>query len=86
MHPVSLEIVTTMDRSFLDASLPDLIKKLSLDEKVTLLAGKDWWRYVLRVAFDRELTEPRTHDIPRLGIPRYVCTVWYCLKWHLSIA
>lgn len=61
-----------MDRSFLEASLPDLIRELSLDEKVTLLAGKDWWRYVFRLKAEYELTTPRTQGIPRLGIPRYV--------------
>ncbi len=33
-----------MDRSFLTASIPDLIKKLTQDEKISLLAGKDWWK------------------------------------------
>ena len=30
-------------RSFLDASIPDLVKKLRVDEKVSLLAGPNWW-------------------------------------------
>jgi beta-glucosidase len=33
-----------MDRSFLTASIPDLIKQMTIPEKVSLLAGKDWWR------------------------------------------
>lgn len=43
-----------LDRSFLDASIPKLLKELSIDEKVSLLAGKDWWNTV---------------PIPRLNIP-----------------
>ena len=30
-------------RSFLDASIPELVKKLRVDEKVSLLAGPNWW-------------------------------------------
>jgi beta-glucosidase len=33
-----------MDKSFIDASIPELIKKLTTDEKISLLAGKDWWK------------------------------------------
>jgi len=33
-----------MDRSFLSASVPELVKKLSVEEKVSLFAGKDWWK------------------------------------------
>jgi len=33
-----------MDRSFLTASVPELLKKLSTEEKTSLLAGKDWWK------------------------------------------
>lgn len=33
-----------MDRSFLTASVPELLKKLTIEEKVSLLAGKDWWK------------------------------------------
>lgn len=32
-----------MDRSFLEASIPELLKQLSTEEKVSLLAGKNWW-------------------------------------------
>ena len=32
-----------VSRSFLDASIPDLVKKLRVDEKVSLLAGPNWW-------------------------------------------
>jgi hypothetical protein len=33
-----------MDKSFLSASIPELLKQLTVSEKVSLLAGKDWWR------------------------------------------
>lgn len=35
--------MATMSRSFLDASVPDIVNKLSLDEKISLLAGPNWW-------------------------------------------
>lgn len=35
-----------MDRSFLTASVPELVKQLSVEEKISLLAGKDWWKWV----------------------------------------
>ncbi|EIW60730.1 glycoside hydrolase family 3 protein [Trametes versicolor FP-101664 SS1] len=43
-----------MSRSFLDASIPDLVGKLSTDEKIKLLSGPNWWN---------------TNAIERLGIP-----------------
>ncbi|KAI0315538.1 glycoside hydrolase family 3 protein [Amylostereum chailletii] len=43
-----------MDRSFLDASIPDLVKRLKTDEKIELLAGPNWWN---------------TSSIDRLKIP-----------------
>ncbi|EKM82934.1 hypothetical protein AGABI1DRAFT_118340 [Agaricus bisporus var. burnettii JB137-S8] len=43
-----------MNRSFLDASIPDLVKKLKVDEKISLLGAPNWWN---------------TTPIPRLGIP-----------------
>jgi hypothetical protein len=33
-----------MDRSFLTASVPGLLKKLTTEEKVSLFAGRDWWK------------------------------------------
>lgn len=32
-----------LDRSFLDANIDELLKKLTMDEKISLLAGKNWW-------------------------------------------
>lgn len=43
-----------MSRSFLDANIPDLVKKLSVDEKIKLLSAPNWWN---------------THDVKRLDIP-----------------
>ncbi|WVR03693.1 hypothetical protein IAU60_000688 [Kwoniella sp. DSM 27419] len=43
-----------MDRSFLTASVPDLLKQLTAEEKIALTAGKDFWSTV---------------PIPRLNIP-----------------
>jgi beta-glucosidase len=33
-----------MDRSFLTADIPDLVKKMTTSEKVSLLAGMGWWK------------------------------------------
>ncbi|KAI5122379.1 hypothetical protein M0805_004136 [Coniferiporia weirii] len=43
-----------MSQSFLSANIPELVKKLTLDEKIRLLSGPDWWN---------------THAIERLNIP-----------------
>lgn len=43
-----------MSRSFLDASIPELVQKLSTDEKISLLGAPNWWN---------------TTSIPRLEIP-----------------
>lgn len=36
-------IPNEMDRSFLDADIPDIVSKLTIDEKVDLLAGRSFW-------------------------------------------
>jgi beta-glucosidase len=43
-----------MNRSFLTASVEDLVKKLKVDEKIALLGAPNWWN---------------TTSIPRLEIP-----------------
>lgn len=43
-----------MTQRFLDASIPDLVKRLKVDEKIALLGAPNWWN---------------TTPIPRLGIP-----------------
>lgn len=32
-----------LDRSFLDADIDELLKQLTVTEKISLLAGKNWW-------------------------------------------
>jgi beta-glucosidase len=32
-----------MSRSFLDASIPDLVEQLTVDEKISLLGAPNWW-------------------------------------------
>ncbi|KAL0947223.1 hypothetical protein HGRIS_013340 [Hohenbuehelia grisea] len=43
-----------MSRAFLDAYVPELVKKLTIDEKISLLGAPNWWN---------------TTPIPRLDIP-----------------
>lgn len=43
-----------MTRTFLEASVPDLVRRLKVDEKISLLGAPNWWN---------------TTSIPRLGIP-----------------
>ncbi|KAF9533335.1 glycoside hydrolase family 3 protein [Crepidotus variabilis] len=43
-----------MAHPFLEASIPELVAKLSVKEKISLLSGPNWWN---------------TNAIPRLGIP-----------------
>ncbi|PSR75116.1 hypothetical protein PHLCEN_2v9301 [Hermanssonia centrifuga] len=43
-----------MDRSFLDANIPELVQRLSTDEKISLLGAPNWWN---------------TTPIKRLGVP-----------------
>lgn len=31
------------DRSFLNASIPDLVARLRVDEKISLLGAPNWW-------------------------------------------
>lgn len=33
-----------MDRSFLEADIKELLGKMSVDEKIGMLAGNDWWK------------------------------------------
>lgn len=43
-----------MSRSFMDSSIPDLVNKLTTDEKISLLSAPNWWN---------------TTPIPHLGVP-----------------
>ena len=44
-----------LDKSFLDADIKQLLKEMTMDEKVSLLAGAGWWDTV---------------PVPRKNIPR----------------
>lgn len=55
MSPVPLHSEhPLMDRSFLTASIPDVVARLTDDEKAELLSGKSTWE---------------TRDVSRLNIP-----------------
>ena len=36
-----------MDRTFINADVPTIVDALSIDEKIQLLGGKDFWRQVV---------------------------------------
>jgi hypothetical protein len=59
LFPLSTAIMPTtndqFDKSFLDADINQLVKQLTMDEKVSLLAGSGWWETV---------------SVPRKNIPR----------------
>lgn len=44
-----------LDKSFLDADIKQLLKEMTMDEKVSLLAGSGWWETV---------------SVPRKNVPR----------------
>jgi beta-glucosidase len=46
--------MSTLDRSFLEADIDELVLKLKTDEKIALLGAPNWWN---------------TTSIPRLNIP-----------------
>lgn len=43
------------DKSFLDVDIKELVKQLTIEEKVSLLAGAGWWETV---------------PVPRKNVPR----------------
>ena len=59
LYPFYIAIMPTtndqFDKSFLDADINQLVKQLTMDEKVSLLAGSGWWETV---------------SVPRKNIPR----------------
>lgn len=57
--PILVKMAKTndqFDKSFLDVDVKELVKQLTIDEKVSLLAGAGWWETV---------------PVPRKNIPRY---------------
>lgn len=56
-----------MSRSFLEASIPDLVQKLTIDEKISLLGAPNWWN---TTPIDRlEIPSVRMSDGPNV---RYI--------------
>lgn len=43
---IALKGNAAMDRSFLDADVETVLTELSLNEKISLLAGEGWWEWV----------------------------------------
>ncbi|KAI4518352.1 glycoside hydrolase family 3 protein [Schizophyllum commune Loenen D] len=73
-------------RSFLDASIPDLVKKLRVDEKVSLLAGPNWWN---TSAVERlEIPAIRMSDGPNgvRGSSHFLATPAQCLPCATALA
>ncbi|KAL1743285.1 glycoside hydrolase family 3 protein [Schizophyllum fasciatum] len=73
-------------RSFLDASIPDLVKKLRVEEKVSLLAGPNWWN---TSAVERlEIPAIRMSDGPNgvRGSSHFLATPAQCLPCATALA
>ncbi|KAI0075819.1 putative beta-glucosidase from glycoside hydrolase family GH3 [Panus rudis PR-1116 ss-1] len=75
-----------MSRSFLDASVPELVQKLSTEEKISLLGAPNWWN---TTPIERlEIPSIRMSDGPNgvRGSSHFVSTPATCLPCGTSMA
>ncbi|KAF9021687.1 glycoside hydrolase family 3 protein [Hymenopellis radicata] len=74
------------DRSFLEANIPDLVKRLRVDEKIALLGAPNWWN---TSAIERlNIPAVRMSDGPNgvRGSSHFVATPAQCLPCGTSMA
>ncbi|KDQ17192.1 glycoside hydrolase family 3 protein [Botryobasidium botryosum FD-172 SS1] len=75
-----------MSREFLDQSVDELIEKLDLNEKISLLAGVDWWNTVKIDRFN--IPSVRMSDGPNgvRGSSQFLSTPTQCIPSATSLA
>nr|XP_019044516.1 beta-glucosidase [Kwoniella bestiolae CBS 10118]OCF23446.1 beta-glucosidase [Kwoniella bestiolae CBS 10118] len=62
-----------MDKSFLTASIPEVIKQMTEEEKISLLAGKDWWNIKVTDGPNGARGESFYHMCPATALPNATC-------------